>query len=119
MSVSTSSATQYPHARLMVLWAKIVLAFLAASSVQALFYGAPAIFGFSGYHVSGPLYLPVVLAYFFAPALAAMAFALSRVVAFYRVAGRSVSILAVAAVIVLAMVSAYMGVFVSFNTWGT
>src|SRR5262245_4267523 len=103
----------------MALWFKVTVAFFAASSIQVLFYGAPALFGFGGYHVSGHLYLPVMLAFFFAPALAAMLFALHRVVAFYRQVGRSVPVLVVAAVLLLALISAYMGVFVSFNTWGT
>ena len=101
------------------LWCKIAGSFLAASALQILFYGAPAIFRFGGYHVTGGMHLPVVLAFFFAPALGAMVYSLRSATLLYRRSGSVVPMFAIAGIVFLALASAYMGVFVSFNTWGT
>ena len=97
-----------------VLWSKIVAAFLTAISAQALFERAPVLFGLSGYHVLGRLQLPVVLAFFFAPGFAAALYGLHRVSTFYRQVGRSVPMLAVAVIILLALVSVFARLLIGF-----
>lgn len=116
MNSSGVALTSSSRARL---WVRIVFTFVAASMIQVVFYGAPALLRFGSYHVAGPLYIPVVLTLFVAPALAAMLFSLRGAILLYRRLEMTVPVLAVAVIVVLAFVSAYIGVFVSFNTWGT
>jgi len=101
------------------LWVAIVGSFAVASCVQVLFYGAPEILGFGGYHIPRWLYEPIVLSFFFAPSAVALIFSLRLLRSTARHVGRGLSVWPVVTVAILAILSAYIGVFVSFNTWGT
>ena len=113
---SSRGATRTTRGRL---WFGIVVAFIAASGVQILFYGAPRLLGFRTYNVPDPWYTPTVLAFLFLPALLAAAFSLRRIGVVSRRPHTPRSGAQVAVVLVLAVVSAYLGVFVAFNVWGT
>ena len=109
-----------PGARRIRLWVLIVGIFAAASGVQILMYGGPHVWpeSFAAIHLPEYLYMPWVFTFFFGPGLAAAALS---VWALYRFYGREESVpgpLAVFLVVLLAVVSCYVGVFVSFNTWG-
>ena len=101
------------------LWAAIIGSFALASCVQILFYGAPTLLEFGGYHLPEWLYEPVVLSFFFAPATIAFLVSLRLLRSAARNADRRLSAPPIVAISILAVLSAYMGVFVSFNTWGT
>ena len=101
------------------LWAVIAALFVVASCVQILFYGAPTFLDLGGFHFSRWHYEPVVLAFLFAPAAIALFVSLRLLRSAARHADGGLGIWSVVTVVLLAIVSAYMGVFVSFNTWGT
>jgi hypothetical protein len=87
--------------------------------VQIFFYGAPTLLGFGAYNLPGWLYQPAVLSFLFVPAALALLFSLNRLRAAERHAGRGLSAWPIVTVSLLAILSAYLGVYVSFNTWGT
>jgi hypothetical protein len=101
------------------LWAMIVCSFAVASCVQIFFYGAPTLLGFGAYNLPGWLYQPAVLSFLFVPAALALLFSLNRLRAAGLHVGRSLSAWPIVTVSLLAILSAYLGVYVSFNTWGT
>ena len=101
------------------LWVAIAALFFVASCVQILFYGAPTFLGFGGYQFPRWLYEPVVLAFFFAPAAVALLYSLRLLRSAARHADRRLGVWSVVTVALLAVLSAYIGVLVSFNTWGT
>ena len=100
------------------LWVAISALFSVASCVQILFYGAPTFLGSGGYHIPRWLYEPTVLAFFFAPAAVALLFSLRLLRSASPRADRALGVWSVVTVVLLAILSAYIGVFVSFNTWG-
>jgi hypothetical protein len=101
------------------LWLAIAALFFVASCVQILLYGAPTLLGLGGHHFPHWLYEPVVLVFFFAPAVVALIYSLRLLRSAARHAGRGLGVWSVVTVALLAIVSAYIGVFVSLNTWGT
>lgn len=101
------------------LWVAIAALFVVASCVQVLFYGAPTFLGLGGYNLPRWLYEPIVLAFFFAPSATALFVSLRLLRSAVRHADRGLGAWPVVTVASLAVLSAYIGVFVSFNTWGT
>jgi hypothetical protein len=107
-------------------WAQVVAAFGAASLVQIIACGAAQSAGGSGTitvmtspWVSGLYDLVIALVWFFGPASIATWYS-ARKLRFWKDAGtarmtlpRSLSML------VLPALSIYLGIFVSFNSWGT
>jgi hypothetical protein len=92
---------------------------MAATAVQIAFYGAPSFFGFGAYHVASAWVTAAAVAWAIGPASIALVAGLWRVAAFRRRLRTKLSASDVAVVILVALVSAYLGVFVAFNTWGT
>ena|SRR5688572_29547327 len=101
------------------LWVAIGVLFFVASCVQILFYGAPTFLGFGGYNFPRWLNEPLVLAFLFAPAAVAFIYSLRLLRSAARQAHRGLGVWSVVTVALLAILSAYIGVFFSFNTWGT
>ncbi|MBK9522415.1 MAG: hypothetical protein IPO13_12560 [Rhodocyclaceae bacterium] len=95
-------------------WATVTLLFLLAAVVQVLVYGGPQMFGFKY-----PQWIPrdlLVLFFFVGPEIcvAMPAWLILRTEETGKPSPESVAIL-----IVLGLVFSYLGVFISFNTWGT
>ena len=101
------------------IWVAIVGGFVAASGVQILFYGAPAMLGFGSYTVPGPLYFPVVVLWLLVPAALAALVSVRLLRSGTKSVGGSVRVPAIVAVVLLALLSVCAGAFVSFNRWGT
>ena len=101
------------------MWLLIVALFVAASLLQIIFYAAPLVLGFGAYRIPAPLYVPAVLAYFFVPAATAT-WGSVALIRRSRVRHNPRPIrLAVGVIVLLACLSSYLGVFVSFNMFGT
>jgi len=95
-------------------WATVTLLFALATAVQVLVYGGPQMFGFSY-----PRWIPynaLTLFFIIGPEIcvAVPSWILLRTKETQRPPPESVAIL-----IVLGLVFSYLGVFISFNTWGT
>jgi uncharacterized membrane protein len=110
-----------PSASRVLLWVLILGIFACGSGVQILMYGGPHIWpdAFANARLPEFLYVPWVLAFFFAPGLTAAGLAVWLLYRFYRREESVPGPAAILVLIILAVVSCYMGVFVSFNTWGT
>jgi hypothetical protein len=101
------------------MWLQVVVAFTVATLMQLFLYVGPSFLA-RGTELPGALYTPYVLFFIVGPALIATVFAVSRVRRHDRACGRqSMGFASGAALTVLALLSAYLGVFVAFNTWGT
>lgn len=102
------------------LWGLVVLMFGAASVLQVMLY-APRLWG--GHPVWGRfpewLYTPLVMVFFFGPGIAAALVAWRMVGRVYQPRSQGARVLAKVLVILLTIISCYVGVFISFNTWGT
>ena len=98
---------------------RILSLFIAAVLLQALIYGGPRLLGFSGYRVPGWFYFPLFLLFMFGPGTAATVIALVLLRNRRRRQARTRSVWPIIAVILLGLASCYLGVFVSFNTWGS
>ena len=118
-STVTSSSLGAPRITRLKLWAGVVAAAMAATAVQIAFYGAPSFFGFGAYHVASAWVTLAALAWAVGPALLALVAGLWRVASFRRRSNTKLSASDIAVVILLALVSAYLGIFVAFNVWGT
>jgi hypothetical protein len=108
------------------LWCAICLTYVAAAGVQVLMYAPPMWGGQPIWGTGSPfgpaahyLYTPLVLIFICGPGLVGAAVALRMLYRTYAAADRRPPKSAVFVVVVLAVVSAYAGVVVSFNTWGT
>ena len=108
------------------LWGSIALAFAAASMVQILMYARSLWSGEPVWGRGSPLggaadylYTPLVLLFFFGPGIVASMIALRILYRTYGAEGHAPPLLAVLAIVLMTIVSCYLGVFVSFNTWGT
>jgi len=110
-----------PGTSRLLLWLLILGMFVCASGVQILMYGGPHIWpdAFASARLPESLYVPWVLAFFFAPGLTAAGLAVWLLYRFYQQEESVPGPAAILVLIVLAVASCYMGVIVSFNTWGT
>jgi hypothetical protein len=101
-------------------WLQVVAAFTTATLVQLFLYAGPSHLARGTPWLPAALYTPYVLFFIAGPALLATVFAVLRVRRHDRANGRQATGFASgAALTVLALLSAYLGVFVAFNTWGT
>ena len=100
-------------------WASIVGAFAVASGVQVLIYGAPSLFHFGGYPVPKSLGLPFTLLWMFGLATLATLVSIRLLRTRARSVGERVRAPAIVLVSILALASTYVGVYISFNAWGT
>ena len=101
-------------------WGRIGAGFCAATLAQLLLYAGPSHLANGRQWLPGPLYTPYVLFFRVGPAICAGA------LAFYSLKRRAttlgqkqIGLKSLAAVIALALLSAYLGVFIAINTWGT
>jgi|ERR1700688_2055116 len=102
-----------------LVWIGVTGLFALASAIQIAVYGAPSVFHFRAYAAPSAVSQFFALAWLFAPAALAV-IASIRVLrgAFNGVSGTGKA-LAVTLAMFLALISIYVGAFVSFNTWGT
>ena len=100
-------------------WALVVGMFAIASCAQILFYGAPALLRFGSYDLPSALRLPAGLLFFFGPAAIATLFSIRLLRSAAHDSQRNVRAWAIVAVLLLAILSALVGVFFSLNAWGT
>jgi hypothetical protein len=100
-------------------WAIILGLFAAASCTQILFYGLPALLGFGAYHFPPGLYPPAVLLFFFGPAIIATWCSIRILRSAAPESRPGLRAWAIAVVSLLAILSAYVGVYISLNAWGT
>lgn len=102
------------------LWGRIGAAFGVASGLQVLMYARPLWEGAPVWmRLPEQLYTPTVLVFFFGPSLAAAAWALLLLYRHHGSQGEPPPLAGVLLIVALAVLSSYLGVFVSFNTWGT
>jgi len=102
------------------LWAKVAAVFAAASSLQILMYARPLWGGAPAWmRLPDQLYTPAVLVFFFGPSMAAAAVALRLLYRHHAAQDQVLPMTGVLVIVVLTVVSGYLGVLVSFNTWGT
>jgi len=107
-----------PQSRL-VAWASAVAAYGAASLVQILMYGAGAMATVTFRWSSGVIYIALVLAWLLGPAAIATWF-LARRLKFWKDIGTdSLGVPRALALLLLPMLSSYLGAAVSVNVWGT
>jgi hypothetical protein len=100
-------------------WVGVIGFFALASAIQIVAYGAPSMFHFGSYAAPQAVRQLIVLSWFFAPAVLA-AIASIRVLRAASIGvGGAVKAWAVTSVVLLALLSIYVGAFVSLNTWGT
>jgi hypothetical protein len=98
-------------------WAGSLLAFLAASGVQAAIYGAGAT-STGGLSLPEPVEFLVLLAWILVPAGVATWNSL-RLLRSVRAARDRLVKVANVTLLLFAPLSVYLGLFISFNTWGT
>ena len=103
------------------IWAGIIGSFVAATGVQILFYAAPTLLGFGSYDLLGPLALPIAVLFFLVPAALATLVSVRLLRWGDPHVGDSVTVPAKLAVVLMALLSAYVGcqvgLFVAFRTW--
>ena len=100
-------------------WALVVGAFAVASGVQVLIYGAPSLFHFGGYSIPNNMGLPVTLLWMFGLATLATLVSIRLLRTRARSVGERVKVPSIVLVSLLALASTYVGIYISFNAWGT
>jgi hypothetical protein len=116
MSV-TQSAREEPAAKLLP-WAATLTAYLVASGIQIAVYGVAASAAGGSLGLPDWAYSPFILIWLFAPATFAT-WVSARFLRAIRKAGHRLAMLANLTLLLSAPLSIYLGVSVSFNTWGT
>jgi hypothetical protein len=103
----------------MHLWAVVSALFACATGLQMLMY-AP-LWGGGPVWARLPdfLYTPAVLLFFFGPGFMAASVALRLLYRHYELLERRPPLAGVLVIVTLTLASCYLGVFISFNTWGT
>jgi hypothetical protein len=113
----TQPAREEPAAKLLP-WAATLTAYLVASGIQIAIYGAEASAASGSLGLPDWAYTPFMLIWLFAPATLAT-WVSARFLRSIRMAGDRLTTLANLALLLSAPLSIYLGVFLSFNTWGT
>lgn len=99
-------------------WALVFLIFSLASTVQVLMYapwGGQRLWR----HLPDWLGTPLTLFFLFGPGTIAAVSAWRMLNRHFRASSQRPGVLARTLLVVLTILSCYVGVFISFNTWGT
>jgi hypothetical protein len=100
-------------------WVGVIGFFALASAIQIVAYSAPSMLHFGSYAAPQAVRQLIVLSWFFAPAVLASIASIRVLRAASIGVGGAVKAWAVTSVVLLALLSIYVGAFVSFYTWGT
>jgi hypothetical protein len=102
-----------------LVWVGVIGFFALASAVQVAVYGAPSMLHFGSYALSSWVSPLFAIAWLLVPAAFAAIAASRALRAASSGAGRANKVLAATSVVLLALLSIFVGAFISFNTWGT
>ena len=101
-------------------WIRVALSFLAATGVQLLLYGVPARLAAGHDWLRDALYTPYALFWMVGPAFCAATYSVRLLKRRALESGRSIpGVSSLVLVVALTVLSAYAGMFICVNTWGT